>query len=277
MQLIKDPNELLTWEGCALVPTMGALHEGHLSLVHAAKHHWSGPIVVTIFVNPTQFEVADDLQNYPCTLERDLELLEPLGVSAVFAPSVDSIYPPDNPPWQPALPTVATAPQLEDRYRPNHFAGVTQIVAHLIDLCRPQRLLFGEKDYQQLCTIQEMVERETDRWPALQVEGCPTVREADGLAMSSRNQRLKGSERQQALGLVNALRAAQETDTPTEAEARMSQILREHDLQIDYAVVRDAKTLQPIREPLGSTRALIAAHLGCVRLIDNLATEFDSA
>ncbi|MDG2053304.1 MAG: pantoate--beta-alanine ligase [Phycisphaerales bacterium] len=277
MQIVQDSGQLSNWKGCALIPTMGALHEGHLSLVRAAAREWSGPIVVTIFVNPTQFGNQNDLLNYPRTLEHDLEQLRPLGIAAAFTPSVEMVYPTDHQIWQPPLPPVAMTPQLEDLHRPEHFAGVAQVVARLVDLCQPQRLLLGEKDYQQLRVITEMVERESKRWPGLVVEGHPTIREPDGLAMSSRNQLLTTSERPRALGLVTALQAASAAETAAEAESRMTQILLEHALHIDYAVVRDATTLQPITSHQQPSRALVAAHLGHVRLIDNLATDFGSA
>lgn len=277
MQIVQDSGQLSNWKGCALIPTMGALHEGHLSLVRAASHEWPGPVVVTIFVNPTQFGNKDDLLNYPRTLEQDLQQLRSLGVAAAFTPSVKMVYPAGHQLWQPPLPPVAITPQLEDLHRPEHFAGVAQVVARLIDLCQPHRLLLGEKDYQQLRVITEMVERESKRWPGLVVEGHPTIREPDGLAMSSRNQLLTISERPRALGLMSALQAASAAETAMEAESKMTQILLEYELHIDYAVVRHATTLQPITDHQQPSRALVAAHLGHVRLIDNLATDFGSA
>jgi pantoate--beta-alanine ligase len=159
---------------------------------------------------------------------------------------------------------------LEEVHRPTHFAGVCQVVARLFDLVQPAIAIFGEKDYQQLLVVQAMVARHAKRWPGLRIVPHPTVREPDGLAMSSRNMYLKPQQRDQALGLFRALRAAQGESSPTSAERVMAESLAEHELKVDYAVVRDAKTLMPIDSYKRAARALIAARLGAVRLIDNM-------
>ena len=256
----------------ALVPTMGALHPGHVSLVREARRH-ADRVVVSIFVNPTQFAPHEDLDRYPRTLEQDIELARANGASVIFAPDVDTMYPPGESVPVPELPAVARAPGLEETYRPGHFAGVLQVVARLFDLVQPCFAVFGEKDYQQLMTIHAMVdgEREHQRWPDLNVIAHPTVREPDGLAMSSRNRFLDADQRRRALGLSRALDDAQSADTPESAETMMRCTLEAHGLAIDYAVVRDAHTLQPIEafDDTTPARALIAARLETVRLIDN--------
>jgi pantoate--beta-alanine ligase len=270
MRVIAEAPGLVPLHGCTLVPTMGALHEGHLALIRAAAEANGGarkprPIVVTIFVNPTQFNDPKDLDRYPRTLEKDLAGCERAGADAVFAPSLEVMYPPGETIAVPTLPRVATEPGLEDRLRPGHFAGVCQVVKRLFDLTRPARAYFGEKDWQQLRVISAMVEREG---MGIEIVGVPTVRESDGLAMSSRNVFLKGEERVRARALSEALCTAAGMKLPTEAEKKINAILAERGLQPEYAVVRDAATLMPF-VPGKPGRALIAARLGTVRLIDN--------
>jgi len=255
--------------GGALVPTMGALHEGHRALIRraaASPHH---PVVVSIFVNPTQFGPGEDYSRYPRTFGRDVELAGSAGAEVIFAPEVETMYPPGEEIRVPQLPGVATAPGLEDGHRPGHFAGVCQVVARLFDLLRPRIAVFGEKDYQQLLVIRAIMAQEAGRWGDLEIIAHETVREADGLAMSSRNAYLATDDRQRALGLCRALRAAQGSITPGEAESAMRAILDEHDLAVDYAVVRDTATLMPVDDFAAPARALIAARVGDVRLIDN--------
>ncbi|MHC4099446.1 MAG: pantoate--beta-alanine ligase [Planctomycetota bacterium] len=274
MRVIHDPVELGAWAGAALVPTMGALHEGHLALMRRARE-LARPLVISIFVNPTQFGPGEDWQRYPRTLDADLEAASDVGVEMAFAPDVDTIYPPDGQVPVPALPAVATSPGLEDVHRPGHFAGVCQVVARLFDLVKPSVSVFGEKDYQQLLVITEMVRQEGERWGDLSIVGHPTVREADGLAMSSRNRYLDPAQRDQALGLSRALQAAcdakAEGNAPASAEQVMQQVLIRHGLDVHYAAIRDARTLEPIDAFDRPARALIAARLGEVRLIDNMA------
>jgi len=276
MRVVHDPSELREWAGGALVPTMGALHEGHLALMRRARE-LARPLVISIFVNPTQFGPGEDWQRYPRTLDADLEAVCDIGVEIVFTPDVDTMYPPDGQVTAPALPSVATSPGLEDAHRPGHFAGVCQVVARLFDLVKPSVSVFGEKDYQQLLGITEMVRQEGERWGGLNIVGHPTVRQADGVAMSSRNRYLDPGQRHQALGLSRALVAARaawaEGQSPASAEQVMEQVLSSHGLDVDYAAVRDARTLEPIDAFDRPARGLIAARLGDVRLIDNAAVE----
>jgi pantoate--beta-alanine ligase len=185
------------------------------------------------------------------------------------------MYPPDGQVTVPALPPVATSPGLEDAHRPGHFAGVCQVVARLFDLIRPSVSVFGEKDYQQLLVITEMVRQEGERWKDLRVVGHPTQREDDGLAVSSRNRYLDPEQRDQALGISRALQAACDAQTegnnPASAERVMEQVLIRHGLDVGYAAVRDARTLGSIDAFDRPARALIAVRLGDVRLIDNTA------
>ena len=279
MEIIERPEHLEPFRGCALVATMGALHEGHASLIRAAQA--SGvPVVVSVFVNPTQFGPTEDLARYPRTLDKDFKLAMRSGARALFAPSVEAIYPSgvyaasaEAAALQ--LPRVATEPQLEEAFRPTHFAGVCQVVARLFDLCEPSLALFGEKDFQQLRVISELVEQHPARWPGLTVAAAPTVREADGLAMSSRNRYLDPPQRALALAIFAALsevaRAPLRRDDIPDAEARMQQILSENALKKQYAVIRDAHSLTPVSAKTRHGRALIAASLGHVRLIDNVS------
>lgn len=254
----------------AFVPTMGALHEGHFALIRRAVET-GRRVVVSIFVNPTQFAPEEDYERYPRQFEADCEAARDLGVDMVFAPDVETMYPPGDEPPVPLLPDVAKLPRLEDASRPGHFAGVCQVVARLFDLVQPRIAIFGEKDYQQLLVIRTMAAHKPKRWPHLEIIGVPTVRELDGLALSSRNAYLSSEQRDRALGLVKAIRRAAAAHHPESAEAAMLETLREHELNVDYAVVRDASTLLPIETFSRPARALIAAHVDDVRLIDNMA------
>jgi pantoate--beta-alanine ligase len=275
LQVVSTAAELEPFHGCVLVPTMGALHRGHASLIERAARTGLR-VVATIFVNPTQFAPTEDFGAYPRTLEADLSLARDAGAHAVFAPDASTVYPdgPEAAAREAAalvLPRAALEPRLEDAIRPTHFAGVCQVVARLLDLARPAQAVFGEKDYQQLCVVQAMVAQQPDRWPGLRIVPGPTVREPDGLAMSSRNRYMRPSQRDQALGLVRALQMAASAQHPATAEALMQQTLEQHGLRVDYAVVRDATTLLPVQDLAQPTRALVAARLDTVRLIDNMA------
>ena len=273
MQVVHSTTGLQNDSGGALVPTMGALHKGHEALIRRAQE-LPQPLIVSIFVNPTQFGPGDDWQRYPRTLDADLAAAERAGADIVFAPDAEAMYPPDDAVRVPTLPAVATTPGLEDAHRPAHFSGVCQVVARLFDLLRPSAAVFGEKDYQQLLVVTEMVRAEGDRWPGLQIVAHPTVRDEDGLAMSSRNAYLPPEARNQALGLHQALestrRAAAAGAEPGTTERELNRELRARGLDVDYAAVRDARTLLG---PTGTqpTRALIAAVVSGVRLIDNMA------
>ncbi|MHC4989444.1 MAG: pantoate--beta-alanine ligase [Planctomycetota bacterium] len=277
MRLVTDIAQLhaalqASADGPSLVPTMGALHDGHLALVRRARES-TRPVVVTVFVNPTQFGPGEDFRTYPRNLEQDAELAAEHGADIVFAPDDRSVYPPDEDLGTPPLPEVATEPGLEDAFRPGHFEGVCQVVARLFDLVRPRTAVFGEKDYQQLLVVRGMVQAigrsDPRRWGLLEIVSHPTVREPDGLAMSSRNVHLAPEERDDALGLHRALQAAAAANRPSTAESIMRDTLDAHGLAIDYAVVRDAATLAPVDSFARPTRGLVAARLGAVRLIDN--------
>ncbi len=252
---------------------MGALHEGHLALIRRAGP-LASPLVISIFVNPKQFGPEEDLQRYPRTLDADLVAARELGVDVVFAPDVGTIYPPDEDVPVTNLPDVATRPGLEDLCRPGHLAGVFEVVARLFDLVRPSIAVFGEKDYQQLLVVRALVKHSADRWKGLRIVSHPTFREPDGLAMSSRNASLDPQQRDRALGVFKALRQAVDTihggGRPAEAEQAMRHILAGHGLVTEYAVVRDALTLEPLSDPGDPARALVAARAGDVRLIDNM-------
>jgi pantoate--beta-alanine ligase len=256
---------------------MGAFHEGHLSLVRASCER-AGVTVVSIFVNPTQFGPDDDFDEYPRDIERDLELLAAEGVDFVFTPSVDAMYAPD------ASVTVTpgvVARRWEGESRPGHFEGVATIVVKLLNVVRPDVAFFGEKDYQQLRVIEDVV-AELDM--PVTVVACPTIRESDGLAMSSRNAYLSAEERETARALSSALEAAAECVVWGErdvgpVESAMADTLAIPSLDVEYAVVVDSSTLEPVEAIRGEARALIAARVGQTRLIDNapLAISTDPA
>ena len=252
-----------------LVPTMGALHEGHASLVRRAVAE-NDIVVVSDFVNPTQFNDKNDLLKYPRTLEADCELLEKEGAAYVFAPSVEEVYPePDTRQFSYApLDTV-----MEGKYRPGHFNGVCQIVSKLFMMVEPDKAYFGEKDFQQLAIIREMVKQM--QFP-LQIVGCPIVREADGLALSSRNARLSEEQRQQALNISKTLFASKEyAVSHTVAETQKfveDSIAASEGLELEYFELVDGTTLQKIAswEETDYAVGCITVYCGEVRLIDNI-------
>lgn len=255
-----------------LVPTMGALHDGHAALIRqgatlARERCWPSGCVVSIFVNPTQFNETTDFDRYPRTLDADLRLCEAAGAAIVFAPALAEVFPPGHEPSVPPLPAVATQPQLEDKFRPGHFAGVCQVVRRLFDLCTPGAAIFGEKDWQQLQVIRALTASLT---LPIDIVPAPTVREQGGLAMSSRNRFLSPEDRTRALAIHGALREASQEPSPARAEARMHDVLAEAEIRPEYAVVRDAETLLAAGAGTTRHRALIAARIGEVRLIDNL-------
>lgn len=271
MRVIRDIDELASVHDGAFVPTMGALHKGHLALIRRAVETPHRPVVVSVFVNPTQFAEGDDFERYPRTLDDDVARAEEAGADIVFAPDADSVYPPGQPVEIPPLPAVATGPGLEDAFRPGHFEGVCQVVARLFDLVRPRAAVFGEKDYQQLRVIMTIVAQQQPRWGDLEIIPHETIREEDGLALSSRHAYFWPGDRDRAVGLYSALQVARGAPTPDEAETAMDMILFTHGLKVDYAVVRDAETLMPVKTLGRPTRALIAAKVRSVRLIDNTA------
>lgn len=252
-----------------LVPTMGALHAGHASLVKRCVTE-NDVAVVSVFVNPTQFNDKNDLLKYPRTLEADCKLLEGIGATYVFAPSVDEMYPePDTRHFSYApLDTV-----MEGVHRPGHFNGVCQIVSKLFEAVKPDRAYFGEKDFQQLAIIREMVRQM--HYP-LQIVGCPIVREADGLALSSRNARLSAAERETALNISRTLFSSVEyAKTHTLAETKRfveDAIAAVEGLELEYFEIVDGNTLQTVRawEDTGYIVGCITVYCGEVRLIDNI-------
>lgn len=257
-----------------LVPTMGALHEGHLSLIRAAVADCD-VVALTIFVNPLQFGAGEDLSAYPRPLERDLELAEDAGADVVFTPSTDEMYP------EPTLSTVhieELTAGMEGASRPTHFDGVTTVVTKLFNIAGPSRAYFGEKDFQQLAVVRRMT---MDLDQPVTVIGCPIVREADGLAMSSRNVYLSAPEREAATVINRALRAgaamisAGERD-PSVVEAHMASIIEAEPLaELDYAVVVDPDSLETPAELVSGTtaRLLMVAKVGTPRLLDNLGVD----
>jgi pantoate--beta-alanine ligase len=251
-----------------LVPTMGALHEGHLSLVRAAREK-SEIVVATIFVNPTQFGPNEDFGKYPRTLDADLQALSDAGCDWVFVPEREEMYPPGattmvEPP--------AVSQPLEGVSRPGHFRGVATIVLKLFNLIPATAAYFGQKDFQQVCVIQHMVR---DLNVPIDIIVCPTVREADGLAMSSRNRYLSPAERQQAVALSRALSEAERLVKGGEHDAAkvrstMRNILTAAGIErVDYATVANADTLAEVDQIAGPVVALIACFVGTTRLIDN--------
>jgi pantoate--beta-alanine ligase len=250
----------------ALVPTMGALHEGHRSLMRSAAE-LADVVVVSIFVNPLQFGANEDLDRYPRTETADLEICAGEGVALVFAPTPDVVYP-----TQPTVTVHAGAlgEQYEGASRPGHFDGVLTVVAKLFNLVMPDLALFGEKDYQQLALIRQMVH---DLDVPVHVVGAPTVRETDGMALSSRNRYLSSDQRDAALAISRALTAGAMASTPHDAmTAAQAAIDAEPRLRLDYLRLVDAETLEPVGATFaGAARLLIAAYAGTTRLIDNLA------
>ncbi|QDU73030.1 pantoate--beta-alanine ligase [Mucisphaera calidilacus] len=252
----------------ALVPTMGALHDGHRSLIrHAQKH--ADLVWVSIFVNPTQFGPHEDFDRYPRPLDDDLAICRNDDVDLVFTPDAHTLYPPGQPDVAINVPDLANI--LEGAARPALFPGVCRVVAKLFNLCQPDIACFGQKDYQQLAIVRAMVR---DLAMPLRIVSVPTAREHDGLARSSRNQYLTPDERPRAAALFKALRLARKTladghNDPHTLETAMAEILADHGLDTDYAVIRDADNLQPVQTADQSNVALIAARLGSVRLIDN--------
>jgi pantoate--beta-alanine ligase len=254
------------------VPTMGALHEGHLSLVRAAKQQCR-PVVVSIFVNPTQFGPGEDFEKYPRQFERDRELLEACGVDYLFAPDAKEIYPAE---FCTYVHVEGFSERLEGRSRPGHFRGVATIVLKLFQIVQPVFAYFGRKDAQQARIVRQMA---ADLNLDTEIVVCPIVREPDGLAMSSRNAYLKANERQAATALYRALVAAKSEIERGERDAlrltaAMRRVLdRELLVATDYAEIVDADTFVPVTRLRRKCLALVAAFVGSTRLIDNMEIE----
>ncbi len=250
-----------------LVPTMGALHAGHLSLVEAARRE-ADVVVATIFVNPTQFAPHEDFQKYPRTLDTDLQALQSVGCDLAFVPEPGEIYPPG---FSTYIEPPAVAAPLEGVCRPGHFRGVATVVLKLFNIVPADVACFGQKDYQQALVIRRMA---ADLNLPIQIQVCPIVREADGLAMSSRNRYLSPSERTRSLALSRALQRAEELVNAGERNAgvvreAMRTVLESEVDRLDYATMADPDTLEEPQQMDRPLVALIAAFVGSTRLIDN--------
>jgi pantoate--beta-alanine ligase len=253
-----------------LVPTMGALHDGHLSLIRRSVEE--NPVtVVSIFVNPTQFQSAGDLAAYPRTLEVDAEKAYTAGAAIIYAPDVATIYPRG---FASQILVLGVTERWEGEWRPGHFAGVASVVTILLNTVRPVRSYFGEKDYQQLAMIRRM---HADLLLSGEIIGCPTIRDRDGLALSSRNDHLSEHERNAAAAIPDALFAIRDRVANGEIETQellptgKAIIAAEPLLAIDYLAIVDGRSLEPMEKVLPGARALIAVVVGRTRLIDNIA------
>jgi pantoate--beta-alanine ligase len=267
LQTIAQVRQSLEGRTVALVPTMGALHDGHLALVERARE-LADTVVVSIFVNPLQFGPNEDLAKYPRDLDADLDALEPLGVDYVFAPSAAEMYPDGE--TQVRVTGGPVANTLEGRSRPGHFDGVLTVVAKLLGIVRPDVVVFGQKDAQQVFLVQRMVK---DLDFATRVDVVETVRAGDGLALSSRNRYLDGDARRAALALSRALEAAAASgDRGIDAvlAAAQSVLMDEELVKLDYLKIVDPRTFLPVDDGYrGPARVVIAAKVGDTRLIDN--------
>lgn len=280
MRIIHDPREMQrlveeyrrAGRSVGLVPTMGALHEGHLSLIGRCRAE-NDVAIMTLFVNPIQFNRKDDLDRYPRDLERDSRMARETGVDIIFAPGMAQMYPQ-------GFATYITVEGITDRWeaasRPGHFRGVATVCAKLFTICRPHRAYFGQKDYQQSLVVRRMV---SDLNLDLETIVLPTVREADGLALSSRNVLLNPEERREATVLSRALMEAQtavragERDASRLASAIEARIRTAPLAVVDYVGVCDPNTLEPLSEITGRAVAVVAASFGATRLIDNAILE----
>jgi pantoate--beta-alanine ligase len=278
-RIVRDPAELFARceearrrgqaPAVGFVPTMGALHAGHLSLVSAARGRAS-LVVVSVFVNPTQFGPTEDLALYPRDLQGDVAKLAPAGVDVVFAPEAAAIYPPGE---QTRVRVGAVAEPLCGSRRPGHFEGVATVVAKLLNLVGPCVAFFGKKDFQQLLVIRRMAR---DLFVPAQIEGCPIVREPDGLAMSSRNTYLSAEERTRALALVRGIDAAARLFARGERRARELERVARAPIaaaatSVEYVEVRDADSLEAIEGNMAERAVLaVACFVGKTRLIDNV-------
>jgi pantoate--beta-alanine ligase len=276
MQTIAAPRAMQAWadavrgagERIALVPTMGALHVGHMALVEEGRRR-ARRVVVSIFVNPIQFDRRDDFERYPRTVEADEAVCAQAGVDAVFAPTAAMMYPEG---FQTAVEVAGLAAPLCGRIRPGHFRGVTTVVTKLFHAVRPHVAVFGEKDYQQLAVVRRLA---ADLDFGIEVVGVPTVREADGLALSSRNRRLDADERvaarcvPQALAAAAAVVAAGERRAAAVAARATAAIAAEPRARLEYAELRDPETLEEVTEVAAPTLLALAVWVGGVRLIDN--------
>ena len=277
MRIIQTTQSLRTWRrrhdllrtSIGLVPTMGALHAGHRSLIQRARRT-CGTVVVSLFVNPLQFGPDEDYRRYPRDLSQDLAHCREENVDLVFVPKLETLYPRD---FQTTVAVRTLSRRWEGEQRPTHFEGVTTVVTKLLNLVRPARAFFGQKDYQQCCVIRQLVK---DLDLDTRVTLCPTIRDSDGFALSSRNHYVTQSQRQRALALYQALSAGKaaiaggmrRTDL---IEKNMAKVLNAgHGLAIDYLACCDARTLEPLSRVRGTVVLLGAIRIGGIRFIDNL-------
>lgn len=282
METVRSTDELRNWveswrlenRTVGFVPTMGALHEGHLELVRHASQ-LADRVVVSIFVNPTQFGPGEDFDRYPRDEERDSELIQEGGCHLLFLPETSTIYQEGHSTY---VEVDTPAERLEGEFRPGHFRGVATVVTQLLNLVRPNVAVFGQKDAQQLAVIRRLVR---DLHLPVEIASHPTVREPDGLAMSSRNAYLSADERTAAAAIYRALSSARQRieqgERSAEAIRRELREVLEGELLIDieYAEVVEADNFEPIRRLRGSIVMPVAAHIGTTRLIDNLSLEVD--
>jgi pantoate--beta-alanine ligase len=280
MEIVSDPGDMqavsLAWrklgQQIALVPTMGYFHDGHLSLMRYGRQH-GDRLVVSLFVNPTQFGPSEDLDRYPRDLKKDTELAREVGVDVLYMPAAADMYPPG---YQTYVTVEDLSQPMCGATRPGHFRGVATVVLKLFHQVLPHLAVFGEKDYQQLAVIKRLV---ADLNVPVEVVGRPIVREADGLAMSSRNSYLNPEERRSALGLFQALIKARELAASGEKNADnilsevKQKIAASPHTRLDYAVLVDPTTLQKVDTLHGPARLAVAAWVGTTRLIDNMLLE----
>ncbi|HEU5359800.1 MAG TPA: pantoate--beta-alanine ligase [Candidatus Deferrimicrobiaceae bacterium] len=281
MEIFRIPKEMQAWSDAlraagkriGLVPTMGYLHEGHVSLVRIAREHGCEAVAATIFVNPTQFGPGEDYERYPRDEERDLAMLRAAGTDAVYLPDVKAMYPEG---YQTFVEVGEVSRGLCGASRPGHFRGVATVVAKLFLAAKPHVAVFGEKDYQQLAVIRRMA-RDLDF--DVEIVAAPTVREADGLAMSSRNKYLEGEDRKAAQCLSRGLFAARglfregERDPGRITAAVRKALEGENRAKLEYAEARDPETLAPLSAPSDRMTVLVAARVGPARLIDNITLQ----
>ena len=275
LELLRNSVAVLRRDGgsVALVPTMGALHEGHLTLVRRAREA-ADHVVASIFVNPRQFGAGEDLDAYPRQLERDSELLAAEGVALLWAPAPEIVYPPG---YATNISVAGVSEGLCGGDRPGHFDGVATVVCKLFNQVMPDMAFFGEKDWQQLAVIRRMARDLDLTFPHVDaIHGVPIVREADGLAMSSRNAYLSPHQREDAAALPRAMREAAAALKEGSNVRDLLSVLREKLLEsgfgsVDYAEIRDADSLEPLPADNGNARLFVAARIGGTRLIDNMA------
>lgn len=254
------------------VPTMGALHAGHISLIKTSTRE-NALTICSIFINPTQFNNTRDFEKYPITIEKDIYLLETAGCDILFMPSVNEIYPGGTSlKIHYDLGFLETI--LEGKYRPGHFQGVCMVVHRLLEIIKPGHLYLGQKDYQQCLVITKLIEL-IGMKDSVDIAICTTLRETDGLAMSSRNMRLKEDERKKAVAIyqsLNLIKQNQQKNNPDELKKRAQQILEQNGFKVDYVEIADAKNLELVDkwDGSGNNIALVAAFMNEVRLIDNM-------